>query len=98
MSFLYVKQVSPIKLSTGSGNLSSVADSLIPSDSNDIAAVTSAAQAIGDLFKMSRDDENSAEPNIDPVTGMLIREDRHTKEQRAKQNGERKKVNSTVNF
>lgn len=54
--------------------------------------MTSAAQAIGDLFKMSRDDENSVEPNIDPVTGMLIREDHHAKERRAKQNGERKKV------
>ena len=54
--------------------------------------MTSAAQAIGDLFKMSRDDENSVLPKRDPITGMLIQEDRHQAERRAKVNGERKKV------
>ena len=51
-------------------SLSSIASSLIPPDANDVAAVTSAAQAIGDLFQMSRDDENNKEQEYDEVTGI----------------------------
>ena len=94
----FCQQVTPIKLGQGNGNLSSVAGSLIPGDSNDIAAVTSAAQAIGDLFQMSRDNENSVEKTRDPVTGMLVEEDRHAAEQRAQVNNERVQVNQNLNL
>uniref|UniRef100_A0A7M5WZ65 Uncharacterized protein n=1 Tax=Clytia hemisphaerica TaxID=252671 RepID=A0A7M5WZ65_9CNID len=84
-------KVTPIQMNN-SVSLSSIASSLIPHDTNDVAAVTSAAQAIGDLFQMSRDDENNKEQEYDDVTGMPKKEGRESKERKAKYNEERKEI------
>ena len=78
-------------------SLSSVANNLIPADSSDIAAVTSAAQAIGDLFHTARHKAESNGIKTNSVTGMEIPEDQHAIERRAKENGKRKQVRNKYN-